>query len=440
MRSSLPKVLHPLAGQPMARYVIDAAQKAGFHRCIVVVGPDANDVRDALGNDVDYVAQPQPLGTGHALAQAQDGADGSEQLLVLNSDVPLITAETLTLLARTHEERGADLTFLTARLEDGGEYGRVQRDGDGRVTGVVEAAEQAGLDRAMEGGAEINAGQYCFRAQWLWPRLAALPKAANGEYYLTSLIATAVQEGSALLPMLAPDAEEARGVNDRAQLAEAEATLRLRINRRHMRAGVSLIDPQTTYIDTGVTIGRDTVIEPNTHLRGGTAVGEGCRLGPNAVLRDATLGDRCRIDATTIEDATLEQDVDVGPYSHLRPGAYLCAGVHIGNYAEVKNARLGRGVKMGHFSYVGDADVGEETNIGAGAITCNYDGREKQRTVIGRGVFIGSDTKLVAPITVGDGARTAAGSVVTKDVPPGALAAGAPARMIRGRNEESTPS
>ena len=427
MRSSLPKVLHLLAGRPMVCYVVEAALAAGARRCIVVVGPESEALRAALGDRAAYVVQPQPLGTGHAVAQARAAAGDAEHLLVLNGDVPLITPETLARLVCAHEEQSADLTFLTALLE-AAEYGLVQRDAQGRVTGVVEAAAREG---AAEGAAEINAGQYCFRAAWLWPRLAGIPKAANGEQYLTSLVAMAVGEGAALVPVQAIDPDEVRGINDRAQLAETEAALRRRINRGHLVAGVTIVDPATAYIDAGVTIGADTVIEPNTQLRGRTSVGSECRLGPNTVVRDSKLGDRCRVDGSTIEEATLEGGVDVGPYSHLRPGAYLCVGVHIGNFAEVKNARLGRGVKMGHFSYVGDADVGDETNIGAGAITCNFDGEKKHRTVIGRGVFIGSDSMLVAPLTIGDGARTAAGSVVTKDVPPGALAAGAPARIVR---------
>jgi bifunctional UDP-N-acetylglucosamine pyrophosphorylase/glucosamine-1-phosphate N-acetyltransferase len=231
------------------------------------------------------------------------------------------------------------------------------------------------------------------------------------------------------------DADEVRGINDREQLAHVDALLRARINRRHMQAGVSFIDPATAYIAARVTIGRDTVIEPNTYLRGATAVGENCRIGPNSTLRDALVGDGCRIEASSIEESTLEDGVEVGPYSHVRPASHLGAGVRMGNYAEVKNARLGRGVQMHHFSYIGDAEVGDGTNIGAGTITCNYDGMVKHRTVIGRGVFIGSDTMLVAPISVGDGARTGAGSVVTKDVPAGALAVGAPARVVRGQGE-----
>jgi bifunctional UDP-N-acetylglucosamine pyrophosphorylase/glucosamine-1-phosphate N-acetyltransferase len=432
MRSELPKVLHPIAGRPLVRYVVDAAREAGFGRLVVVVGATGNGVRAALGDDVTSARQAEPLGTGHAVACAREAAGAAEHVLVLNGDVPLITPETLARLARVHEERNADLTFLTAMVDDAGEYGCVERDGEGRVTAVVESPERG----PVEGPAEVNSGQYCFRAAWLWPHLPAIEKSASGEQYLTSLVMTAVREGAALQPVLADGPDEVRGINDRVQLAEAEALMRRRINRGHMLAGVSFRDAATAYIDTDVTIGADTVIEPNTHLRGATVVGEACRIGPDTTLRDATVGARCAVVSSTVEEATLEDDVDVGPYSHLRPGAYLCAGVHVGNFAEVKNARLGRGVKMGHFSYIGDAEVGDGANIGAGAITCNFDGATKHRTVIGKGAFIGSDTMLVAPVTVGDGARTGAGSVVTKDVPAGALAAGAPARVVPGKGRK----
>ena len=428
MRSSVPKVLHRLAGMPMIRFVVDAARDAGIERIVTVVGTDADDVREAAGDGVEFAVQAERLGTGHALVQAQDAIGDCEQVLVLNGDVPLITPDTLRQLMRAHEANGADVSFLTAHMDEAGEYGCVQRDAEGSVTGVVEAPER---DGAVEGPAEINSGQYCFRVAWLRGHTGSMPTAANGEQYITSLIDLAVQEGAALFATVAEASSEVRGINDRVQLAEAEAGLRQKINREHMLAGVSLVDPVRTYIDAGVSVGRDTVIEPNTHLRGKTAVGEGCRIGPDTTIRDSTLGENCTIVASTLEESTLEDDVDVGPYSHMRAGTYLCAGVHVGNYAEVKNARLGRGVKLGHFSYIGDADVGDGTNIGAGTITCNFDGKEKHRTRIGRDAFIGSDTMLIAPVTVGDGARTAAGSVVNRDVPAGALAAGAPARIRR---------
>ncbi len=428
MRSSLPKVLHGLAGRPMVRFVVDAARDAGIERIVAVVGPEADDVREAAGDGVEFALQAERLGTGHALVQARDAIGDCEQVLVLNGDVPLITPDTLRLLMRAHEANGADVSFLTAQVEEAGEYGCVQRDAQGSVTAIVEAPER---DSAVEGPAEINSGQYCFRAAWLWNHTGLMPTATNGEQYITSLIDLAVQESAVLCATRAEESSEVRGINDRVELAEAEAGLRQRINREHMRAGVSLADADRTYIDAAVSIGRDTVIEPNTHLRGETSVGEQCRLGPDTTIRDSTLGDNCTIVSSILEEATLEDDVDVGPYSHMRTGTYLCAGVHVGNHAEVKNARLGRGVKMGHFSYIGDAEVGDGANIGAGTITCNFDGEQKHRTRIGREAFIGSDTMLIAPVTVGDGARTAAGSVVNRDVPDGALAAGAPARIRR---------
>ncbi len=428
MRSSLPKVLHRLAGRPMIRFVVDAAHDAGIEHIVAVVGPDGDDVRLAAGDGVEFAVQAERLGTGHALVQANDAIGACDQVLVLNGDVPLITPSTLLSLMRAHEANDADVSFLTAHVEEAGEYGCVQRDAEGSVTAIVEAPER---DGAVEGPAEINSGQYCFNAEWLLDHLGSLPTAANGEQYITSLIDLAVEEGATINATAAEESSEVRGINDRVQLAEAEAALRRTINRQHMLAGVSFVDPDRTYIDVGVSIGRDTVIEPNTHLNGETSVGEQCRIGPDTTIRDSTLGDNCTIVASTLEEATLEDDVDVGPYSHMRAGTYLCAGVHIGNYAEVKSARLGRGVKMGHFSYIGDAEVGEGTNIGAGTITCNFDGERKHRTRIGRDAFIGSDTMLIAPVTVGDGARTAAGSVVNRDVPDGALAAGAPARIRR---------
>jgi bifunctional UDP-N-acetylglucosamine pyrophosphorylase/glucosamine-1-phosphate N-acetyltransferase len=426
MRSATPKVLHPIAGRPIVRYVFDAAREAGFEDVVAIVGQGAEPVRAALGG-AKFAEQREPLGTGHAVAQSREAALG-EHVLVLNGDVPLITPETIHQLAAAHLDQGADVTFLTADVAAGGEYGRVQRDGTGRVVAVLEAKDGEG----DTGPAEINGGQYCFRAAWLWPRLARLPKSASGEYYLTSLVSLGVQEGATVIAERAADPDEVHGINDREQLARVEALMRQRINRRHLQAGVTMIDPATTYIDAGVAIGQDTVVRPNTHLLGTTTVGASCELGPNAILRDSTLGERCQVLGAIIEEATLEEGVSVGPNSHLRQGTHLCADVEIGNFAEVKNARLGRGVKMHHFGYIGDAEVGEGTNIGAGTVTCNYDGETKHRTIIGRNAFIGSDTMLVAPVTVGDGAKTGAGAVVTGDVPPGAVVAGVPARLIRG--------
>lgn len=426
MKSRLPKVLHLVAGVPMVSHVTRAAREAGCWRVIAVVGHGGERVAEALAGEVETVHQREQLGTGHALAQSEAAARGAEHLLVLHGDVPLTRPETLRRTMAAHLESDADLTLLTAVVDDARAYGRVRRDADGRVLEVVEAVD---LEPGEGPGGEINAGIYCFRASWIWPRLASVPRSPSGEYYLTHLVGLASREGARIVTVVADDPTEALGVNDRLELAEADRIMRDRIRRFHMLNGVTLIDPPTVYIDADVTIGQDSVIGPNVTLAGKTRIGADARIGPGSVVRDSVIGDRCHVELSVVEEATLEDDVDCGPYSHLRPGAYLCRGVHVGNFAEIKNSRVGRNTKMGHFSYLGDAEVGEDVNIGAGTITCNFDGVRKHRTVIGDGAFIGSDTMLVAPVRVGRNARTAAGSVVNRDVPDGKLAVGAPARI-----------
>ncbi|MEZ4767568.1 MAG: bifunctional UDP-N-acetylglucosamine diphosphorylase/glucosamine-1-phosphate N-acetyltransferase GlmU [Caldilineales bacterium] len=276
---------------------------------------------------------------------------------------------------------------------------------------------------------ELNPGLYCFDADWLWRNIDTIPVSAKGEYYLTDLVGIAVAQGHAVAALKVEDATEMLGINTRVHLAEAEAVLRGRINRRHMQAGVTLIDPQTTYIEDTVVIGRDTVILPATHLRGATSIGQKCEIGPDSTIENTTVGNGCTVTYSVLESATVEDNVEIGPFAHLRRGAHLASGVHMGNFGEIKNSYLGADVKMGHFSYIGDAQIGRDVNIGAGTITCNYDGKEKHRTEIGAGAFIGSDTMLVAPVRIGDGARTGAGSVVTHDVPAGETAVGVPARL-----------
>jgi bifunctional UDP-N-acetylglucosamine pyrophosphorylase/glucosamine-1-phosphate N-acetyltransferase len=295
------------------------------------------------------------------------------------------------------------------------------------VIGIVED------DRAtpqQKGIGEWNCGLYAFQSTWLWPHLAALPRSKNGEYLLTDLVAEAASKGG-VHAVVTHDPAPVLGINNRLHLAQAEAVLRQRIRERVMLGGVTLIDPPSTFIDAGVTIGQDTVVHPNSTVSGSTVIGKDCRIGPNSIIVDSTIGDRCRVVASVVEKATLEEGVEVGPFGHVRPESYLEAGVHLGNFTEVKKSRLGRNTRMGHFSYIGDATVGAEVNIGAGTITCNFDGVAKHRTVIGDGAFIGSDTMLVAPVEVGEGAVTGAGSVVNRDVPPGALAVGVPARIRR---------
>ncbi|MGD8634634.1 MAG: DapH/DapD/GlmU-related protein, partial [Anaerolineales bacterium] len=298
----------------------------------------------------------------------------------------------------------------------------------GHVVAIVEQAHASEDELAIQ---ELNVGVYAFDSEWLWANIADLPLSPKGEYYLTDLIGLAASAGARIETVEVEDREETIGINNRVHLAEAERILRGRINRRWMEAGVTMLDPDTTYIGGEVVIGQDTVIYPNTHLIGDVRVGSGCELGPNTTIRDSTIGDGSKIEASVVEGAVLEEEVEIGPFGHLRSGAHLGRGVHMGNYGEVKNSRLEAGVKMGHFSYIGDAHIGENVNIGAGTITCNYDGEKKNKTEIGADAFIGSDTMLVAPVKIGKGARTGAGSVVTKDVPDYGLAVGIPARVIR---------
>jgi len=342
--------------------------------------------------------------------------------------MPLVRPETLRALVDRQAANPGPLTLLSLNSPHRGDFGRVVRDAGGQVQAVVEAAQATPAQLALT---EVNVGAYCFNADWLWPALARLPLSPKGEYYLTDLVGLAAAEGGPVASVTISDEDEVIGVNNRVQLAQAEAALRQRINTRWMLAGVTLADPATTYIEPGAELGPDTVVLPNTHIQGRSVVGADCVIGPNTILRDTTIGDRCQVECSVLEGAWLAEEVSVGPFAHLRPGARLERGVHMGNFGEVKNSTLGPGVKMGHFSYLGDATLGPEVNVGAGTITCNFDGVRKNPTVIGEGAFIGSDTMLVAPVTVGAGARTGAGAVVTKSVPPDTLAVGVPARAIR---------
>ena len=428
IKSELPKVLHPLAGRPMVQFVVDAARALDPEELTVVVGEGAGLVREALGDGVTYALQAERLGTGHALQQARDAAAGrADTVLVLYGDTPLIRAETLWRLVAHHRETGAVATLLTFRPDNPAGYGRIVRDGDtGQVASIVE--EKAATPAEKEIG-EVNSGLLCFRDDWVWDHLDKIERQPGGEYYLTDLVVTAHAEGEMVAAIEVEDTLEVMGVDHRAKLAVAAAEMRRRINEQWMLAGVTMIHPETTYVDAGVEIGVDTTIWPNTILQGQTRIGCGCTLGPNSVVRSSTIEDGCRVEMSVVEHAWMEEGSDVGPFGHLRKGARLGKGAHMGNFGEVKNSYLGPGAKMGHFSYLGDATVGAGANIGAGTITCNYDGQQKHATTIGKGAFIGSDTMLVAPVEVGDGARTGAGSVVTHNVPPGRVAYGVPARV-----------
>ncbi len=424
MRSNLPKVLHRVCGKPMARYVIAAARGLDPERIVVVVGHRGELVREALaGEGVIFVEQAELLGTADAVRRCESALAGCSRVLVLNGDEPLVTSATLRRLAEA--SRDAVMGFVTQVIPEGGALGRVVRDPDGAVTAIVQAADYEG----PAGEAEINWGEYLFDAEWLWDALPRVPLSAKGEYYLTKLADFAYEQGKPPATVAA-DPAEALGVDDRVKLAYAEGVMRQRILQQHMLAGVTIIDPATTYIDADVVLEQDCTIQPNCYLYGRTRVEENSEIGPGTTLRNSLVGRDSRVESSVVEDSRIGERTSVGPFSHIRGGADVGDECEIHNYAEIKNSRLGRNVKMHHFSYLGDADVGENTNIGAGTITCNYDGVQKNRTTIGRDVFVGSDSMLIAPVTLGDGAMTAAGSVVTKDVPPGGRVAGVPAKPL----------
>jgi bifunctional UDP-N-acetylglucosamine pyrophosphorylase/glucosamine-1-phosphate N-acetyltransferase len=435
MRSATPKVLHQVCGVPLIQHVASALRDADFKKPIVVVAPDADEIRTYLGVNVDFAVQETPLGTGHALSCARGKIpDNAENILVINADCPLVPSEAIQHLMAVHEDNNADLTLMTTDGVGQEGFGRIVRDASGTLTAIVEEREATAEQLTMT---EVNGGVYAFRAATLWPELATLKPSSKGEIYLTDMVARVHQAQGAIATVHATDSHDVLGVNTRVDLAQAEAVMRGRIQTRHMLDGVTLIDPSTTYIDTGVLIGKDTVLYPNTHLQGATQVGEACQIGPNTVLQDTVVGQRVRIVSSMLEGATLEADVDVGPFAHLRPGSHIGESTHIGNFVEIKESTLANGVKVGHFSYLGDADVGANVNIGAGTVTANFDGVEKHKTTIEENAFIGSDTMLIAPVLIGKGAATGAGSVVTKDVTAGETVVGVPARpQLRKSNKK----
>jgi bifunctional UDP-N-acetylglucosamine pyrophosphorylase / glucosamine-1-phosphate N-acetyltransferase len=430
MKSDVPKVMHPLLGKPMVEWAVEVAEAVGTRSPVVVVGHGQKQVREALGERAEYVEQEEQLGTGHAVQQARPVLEGrADAVLVTYADMPLLRTETLVQLVRLFkaERLSPDpsvLAILTVVREDAQGFGRIVRDEQGSVSRIVEEADCTPAELAIR---ELNTGVYCFDGGWLWENLARIPLSAKGEYYLPDMVGLAVEQGRRVVTMPAPE-QEVNGINTRVHLAGAVQLLLQRILEAHMLNGVTIVDPGATYIDDGILIGRDTVILPGTVLQGNTSIGASSQIGPYSHIVDSQVGNRCRVTYSVVEQAVMADDCEIGPFGHLRKGAHLGQGVHMGNFGEVKNSYLGPGAKMGHFGYLGDAEVGPGVNIGAGTVTCNYDGVQKYSTRIGSGAFIGSDTLLVAPVEIGEGAKTGAGSVVTHNVPAHETVYGVPAR------------
>ena len=421
MKSALPKVLHKVCGKEMVRCVLDAATSAGSKRNIVVVGFGADEVRNALDGSAEVVVQEEQLGTGHAVLQAEPQLRETKgTVMVLCGDTPLLTVGLLRKLYEEHEKAGAKATVLTAIMPDATGYGRVIRTAAGDVEKIVEHKDATEDERKVR---EINAGIYCFEKDALFSALAKVGcENAQGEYYLPDVLSILRGQGEKIWAVAADDYEETLGVNSRIHLAQAEKILRRRKNLELMESGVTLMDPESTFIDMDVSIGRDTVIYPFTWLEGKTSVGEGCNLGPSSRFTDVTIGVGVTAHFVYAHECEIKDGVTMGPFVHIRPDSQVGKDVKIGNFVEVKNSNIGEGSKLPHLQYIGDCDMGAGVNMGCGTITVNYDGKKKFRTKIGDNVFVGCNSNLVAPVSVGDGAYIAAGSTITKDVPSEELA------------------
>lgn len=422
MRSSTPKMLHPVCGRPMVAWPIAAAREAGAGRVAAIVSP-GRDLSAGLPDDAETVEQPQPDGTGGAIRAALALIEESETVLVLSGDVPLISAATISDLLRAHESSQAAATMLTIELDDPGAYGRVVRDGEGWVERVVEAKAAGDADASQLAIREINAGTYVFDAAPLAAALRGLSNDnAQGEYYLPDVFPALREAGHSVAAHRADDLAVTMGVNNRVDLAAVEAEARRRLLEAHMLAGVTVVDPASTWVDAGVEIAADARIEPGTTLRGETTIAANAVIGPLSTLIDSAVGAGSRVLHSYLVECEVREGCSVGPFAYLRPGALLEDSAKAGTFVEIKNSHVGEGTKVPHLAYVGDAEIGPGSNLGAGTITANYDGFRKNRTTIGRDVRIGVDTMLIAPVEVGDAAYTGAGAVIKTDVPEGALA------------------
>jgi bifunctional UDP-N-acetylglucosamine pyrophosphorylase / glucosamine-1-phosphate N-acetyltransferase len=422
MKSSTAKVLHQIAGRPMLLHTLGNALALKPEKTVAVVGHQAEKVIGLLPEGVTAAIQKEQLGTAHAASAGLKKLGGfTGALLLCSGDTPLLGADTFRRLVQAHQKAGADVSVLTAHLADPAGYGRIIRGGDGSVQRIVEHKDATAAERAVH---EINTGTYCFKASALKRALKEVrTENSQGEFYLTDVVAITKKRGGTVLGVTTDRPEEALGINSRVDLANAEKTVRRRVNERHMRSGVTIIDPDATYIDAGVMIGADTVIHPGNHITGETVIGSGVALFPGNFILDSTLKDGAVVKGySVIESSCVDEGAQIGPFSHLRPGSRVGAAARVGNFVELKKALLAEGVKASHLSYLGDTVIGRDVNIGAGTITCNYDGFNKYQTIIEDGVFVGSDTQFIAPVRVGRGSVVAAGTTVTKDVPADALA------------------
>ena len=422
MKSALPKVLHPICGQPMLYYPLEAARLAGFKQLKVVVGHRAEKVSQTFPDgDLSWIQQTDQLGTGHALMCAADSLRGySGALLLLCGDVPLLQAETLKQLQNYHSQQQSVVTVLTAQMPNPSGYGRVIRDGEQ----ILQIVEEKDADEQQRQVTEINTGTYLFDANFVLSALKGLNKNnAQGEYYLTDVVAAAVAAGQKTRALCVDDPTEVMGINDRCQLAEAEVLMRWKINADLMFGGISMVDPTTVYIDNGVEIGRDTQLHPNVHLRGKTTIGKNCIIETGVVVVDSQIADGVHLKAgSAIEESQIGPDCKIGPMAHLRPGTVLIGNNKIGNFVETKKILMGEKAQASHLTYLGDAEIGRNVNFGCGTITCNYDGVNKHTTIVEDDVFVGSDCQFIAPVKIGRNSLIAAGSTITKDVPPDSLA------------------
>ena len=422
MKSEIPKVIHKVMGKPLVSWVMEACTFSGAEDLTLVVGHKADAVRSALPNDTSYVIQHERLGTGHAVMQAEKCISNSKTVIVLCGDTPLISGETLKAAVNYKNDNNMSAVILSADFENPFGYGRIIKNDKNEVLKIVEEKDASKQEKAVT---ECNSGTYVFNSEDLLDALLKIDnKNSQGEYYLTDTIEIILKNQKKVGSFMIKNEKEVLGINDKLQLAEANAIMKVRINEEHMRNGVIIEDPSTTYIEKGVKIASDTVIMPNTTITGETEIGSNNVIGPNTIIKNSKIGNDNEILASVVTDAVVENGVHVGPFAYLRPKAHICDNAKIGDFVEIKNANIGEGTKVSHLTYIGDADVGKKCNFGCGTVFVNYNGRDKNRSVIGDNAFIGCNTNIVSPVNVGEYSYTAAGSTITEDVPSGALGIG----------------